>query len=44
MGVLRHNGEVVYWLWFYEGLIHLPLAAFGMIMTSPYLLISMFKK
>ena len=28
----------------YEGLILLPLAAFGMIMTIPYLLIRMFKK
>jgi hypothetical protein len=28
----------------YEGLILLPLGAFGMIMTIPYLLISMFKK
>tara|TARA_B110000240_G_scaffold192305_1_gene236262 strand:+ start:1091 stop:1261 length:171 start_codon:yes stop_codon:yes gene_type:complete len=28
----------------YEGLILLPLAAFGMIMTISYLLISMFKK
>ena len=28
----------------YEGLILLPLAAFGMVMTIPYLLIRMFKK